>query len=187
MALTQVQLPTLRAHVLASTDPAVVAARTDGATQVLADLYNLPSSPELPTSSGVWVWRTAVRKNEYTQDTSRDLTTFDWASTGGYIARSQGERDAWRELFNGGGRGDGAVNPSLANVRAAFTNIFSGTGAGAVANRNHLASMSKRRPTLAESLYIDTTGGNTGSYATPALLTFEGNVSDSDMQAVLAG
>ena len=46
--LTTAQLAALAAHINASTDPAVVAARQNGADNELARLYNLPASPTFP-------------------------------------------------------------------------------------------------------------------------------------------
>lgn len=178
MSLTSAQIQTLRADVLAAVDAEIVAARTAGDTFTLAALYNRLAAPDF------WVWRTSVRKNEYTQSVGPEGTTFAWTGTG-FIGRSQGERDAWRELFNGGGRGDGSVNPSLANVRQAFTDIFSGATAPAPANRAHMAAVSRRKATRAEKIFV--ADPQNGSTATPATMVFEGDITSDDMIAVLAG
>ena len=167
MPLTQSQLAALKAEI--TNDPTLSAFpnNTDGAFEI-AKALNLQASPDF------WVWRTSVAKNEYTQGTSPDGTTFNWTGTG-FITRSQGERDAWRELFNGGGVGgnSNAVNPSLPSVRQAFTDIFSGATAPAPANRAHMAAISRRLATRAEKLFA--TG--VGSSASPATMSFEGQVS----------
>lgn len=174
MALSPSQLVTLKAHIDASSDLNEFPNNADGNFEV-AKLLNLPASPDY------WVWRTLVTKVEYTQSTSQDGTTFNWTGSG-FIGRSQGERDAWRELFNG----TESCNPSLLNVRQAFLDIFSGVMAPAPANRAHLASVSRRRCTRAEKLYaIDTpnSGANRGTTGDPDTLVFEGNVSVSDVDA----
>lgn len=130
----------------------------------------------LNSTSTFIVWRTSVSQAEYQTKVSSDGTVFNWSGTGGFIARSQGERDAWRTMF-----GAGNVNPSLSNVIAAFNDIFSGTGAGAVANRAHLAAVSKRSATFAEK----TLATGTGSSASPGLLTFEGLVNVNNIPEIL--
>ena len=121
------------------------------------------------------VWRNSVTQDEY-QSREDTGTSFDWASTGGFIARSQGERDAWRTMFQ-----PGFVDPSKANVIAAFNNIFSGSGVGAVANRAHLLAVSKRFATNAEKILA--TG--TGTDITPGRMSFVGIVSTNDVSVIL--
>lgn len=164
--LTSAQLATLKADILA--DPAFnsVPQGSDEAFTIAA-AYNLPAVPDF------WVFRTAVSKAEYVQTTSVDGTTFNWTGTG-FITRSPGEQAAWRELFND----SGLCNPSLASVRQAFQDIFSGAVAPAPANRTHLATISRRKATRAEKLYA--TG--TGSTASPATMVFEGALSYLDVQ-----
>lgn len=133
----------------------------------IAAAYNADSAPAF------YVWKTRLLKHDVTDLTGPDGTTFDWAGPGGYIARSVAEKDAWRELWNSAL----ACNPSLPNVRAAFADIFSGTGAGAVNNRAHINSLGRRVARRIEKLYA--TG--TGSTATPATLTYEGTISYNDV------
>jgi hypothetical protein len=147
MDLTAAQLATLKAYVNAN--------HSGQQDQTVADAMNAPHAPDF------WVWRTAVTKAELVSSTSVDGTTFNWTGAG-FITRSQGERDAWRELFNG----TQTVNPTLANVRQAFLDIFSGATAPAPANRTHLATVSRRKATVAEELFA--TG--TGSTASPGVL-----------------
>ena len=138
--------------------------------QAIAAWYN-----QTPTGD-FWVWRTRVGKAEMTQGTSVDGTTFSWVGAG-FITRAQGERDAWRELFDAG---DGC-NPSLANVRQAFQDIFSGATAPAPANRLHLTTMSRRKCSRIEQLLA--TG--VGSVASPGTLTFEGLLDYLDVARAL--
>ena len=168
MALTTAQLQAIKADILASPDLSSQPANTDGDFEI-ARLYNLPAAVEF------WVWKTRLGKHEVTDGTSDTGSTFDWAGTGGYIARSQAERDCWRELWNS----TLTCNPSAPRVRAAFDDVFSGTGAGAVNNRAHIAAMSRRLTTRLEKLLA--TG--TGTKAQPGTLGYEGTVSYRDIQA----
>ena len=135
----------------------------------IATAYNFSADPPY------WAWRTYVSRSEYTSGVSVDATTFSWVGNG-FIARSAGEHAAWAELF-----ADGQVNPSLENVRQAFQDIFSGTG-NAAANRTHMAAVSRRLATRAERLYA--TG--TGSPSAPCLLTWEGQLSGSEVEQAWA-
>lgn len=176
MPLTPAQLQTFKTHLAANTNtvsingtPTAINAvphTTDNAFAVAA-WYNLVASPDF------WVWRTSVTKAEFVQGTSVDGTTFNWTGAG-FITRSQGERDAWRELFNG----TESCNPSLPNVRQAFQDIFSGGTAPAPANRTHLAAVGRRKATNAEQVFA--TG--TGSTASPAVMGFEGAVQFQEVQ-----
>jgi hypothetical protein len=137
----------------------------------IAAAYNLNASPAF------WVWRTLVTRKEAVSavSTDEDGTTtrsFIWAGNG-YITRAQGERDAFVALFNH----EDTINPSLDNVRAAFADIFSGTG-NAASNRQHLSNVGRRIVTRCERLFV--TG--TGTAATPGKLTYEGNLTPTDVQ-----
>lgn len=129
---------------------------SDGAFAIRA-FYEAIASPDF------WVWRTSVSKEECVQQAGPEGTTFNWVGNG-FITRSVGEQTAWRELFEGG-----SINASLANVRSAFSDIFSGTG-NAAANRTHLLAVARRKANKGEKLLA--TG--TGSTASPATMGFEG-------------
>lgn len=167
--LTTEQLATLKAAILAETDAAFVAARTAGATGAMADFYNQTASPAF------YVWRKSLSRHEILTGTSDGGTTFAWAG-GAYITRSQGERDAFREMFNS----TGSVDPSLASIQAAFADIFSGTGGAG--NRAHITAMSRRPATRAERLFA--TG--TGSKAAPGVAVYEGTVSGDEISLALS-
>jgi len=174
--LTTAQLQSLKAAIVA--DDAFNAFEAnptpDGAFAV-ADAFNLAATPDF------WVWRTSVSKSELVnmQSTDADGSTtrsFIWAGNG-FITRSVGEQAAWQELFNG----TGTVNPSLPNVRQAFTEIFSGTG-NAASNRTHLANVGRRKAKRIEKVYA--TG--TGTAASPATMTFEGSIAYQDVLNAMA-
>jgi len=165
MILTTAQRTTLRNSITGNVDaPGSAQFYTDGNTEALAALYNVPST--------FWVYKTSVSKAELTNTASVDATVFNWTGAG-FITRSVGERDAWRELFDA----DGYVNPSLPQVRQAFTDIFSGATAPAPANRTHLSAVSRRLASKAERLFA--TG--TGSTASPGTLVVEGALLPSDL------
>jgi hypothetical protein len=160
-SLTPAQLTTLRNDIVASSDLNALPNTPDGNFEI-ARLYNLNPAVDF------WVWRTKVSKDELVGSTSVDGTTFSWTGTG-YITRAQGERDAFNAIFDG----NGFVNPSLASVRQAFADIFSGNTAPAPANRTHLNTVARRKATRFEKVFA--TG--TGSTASPGLLVIEGRVS----------
>lgn len=140
--LTTPQLQTLKAHIAASSDMNSQPNNADGDVAIVA-LLNAVAAPTY------WVVKTAVTQMDMQSKPSVDGTTFDWAQAGGFIARSQGERDAWRTIFQ-----PGSVNPSFATVRAAFDDIFNGTSAGAQACRVHWRAVSRRVATRFERLYV---------------------------------
>ena len=164
--LNAAQLVVLKADILA--DPALNSQpqNEDGAFAIAA-VYNTIVIPDF------FVFRTKVSKSDIVNMVSPTGTTFSWSGAGGFIARSIQEQTAWQEIFNS----DEQVNPSLANVRQAFLDIFSGAGAAAVANKTHLAAMSWRKATRVEKLFA--TG--TGTTVSPALMAFEGPLSLQDV------
>lgn len=153
--LTSPQLQTLKADILA--DPAIASQpnTADGAFAI-ADVYNAVASPDF------WVWRTLVTKAELVQSVGPDGTTFNWVGNG-FITRSVGEQAAWTEIFNG----VQACNPSLANVRQAFADMFSGSS-NAAANRTHLLAVARRKATRSQKLFASG-AGSAGSPATMAV------------------
>ena len=168
MHLTTQQLQTLKAAILAETDPEFVTYRTNGQNNQMAEWLNRPASPDY------FVKRTALSRHDIITGTSDGGTTFSWAG-GAYITRSQGERDAFREMFNS----TGTVNPSLPTIVAAFNDIFSGTGGAA--NRAHVTAMSRRLATRAEKLFAS----GAGTKASPSTMSAEGAFDDRDISNAL--
>jgi hypothetical protein len=166
LELSATQKTTLKTYIDAnlSTIPNTEA----GAFEVAAAL-NVTASPDY------WVTRSRVHKSEITNSTSVDATTFNWTGAG-FITRSVGERDAWRELFDT----NGYTNPSLPNVKQAFIDIFSGATAPAPANRTHIATVCRRKATIAEKVLA--TG--TGTTASPGTMGAEGDVTWADVMNV---
>jgi len=165
MPFTAAQLTALKTDLV--NDATLLQQAENGDYNGVADAYNAAANPAF------WCWRTSVAKSEYVSSTSGDSTVFSWTS---YIGRSQGERDAWKELFNG----KETCNPSLANVQQAFADIFS--GAGGAGNRTHLSAISRRKATRCEKVLA--TG--TGSTASPGQFTFQGTMEPSDVGAILS-
>ena len=159
--LTTTQLVALKADILA--DPAFTSIpnNEDGAVTI-ANAYNLPAALDF------WVWRTRVSQEEIVGVTTPDNTVWSWTI---YIGRSQGERDGWREMF----ADTGAINLSRLNVRQGLQDIFS--GAGGLAQRTHLLAVGRRKSTRAEKLFA----AGTGSTASPATMSVEGNLPYQDV------
>ena len=153
------QLAALKADILA--DPILNAQpnNSDGAFAI-KEMYNATAVPDF------WAWKTRLSKSEIVEQTSQDGTVFNWTGVG-FIGRSQGERDAWRELFEGG-----TCSPSLINTRQAFADIFSGATPPAPANRAHLLAVARRKVTRVEKLFA--TGA--GTTVSPSTMVFEGNL-----------
>jgi hypothetical protein len=166
MPLTSAQLATLKAGIVA--DPAlnVFPNTSDGNFDLAAKLKET-ATPDF------WVWKSRVGKGELVQTIGPDGTTFNWTGNG-FITRTAGEQTAWREIFNGSGECD----PSLANVRQAFADIFSGTG-NAAANRTHLLAVARRKANRLEKIMA--TG--TGSTGSPAVMGVEGIITGQDVEA----
>lgn len=161
--MTPEQKTALKAFILA--DPAMgpLATGPNVDAGAIADLLNLPASPDY------WIYKPSLSRHDLLVGTGPGGTTFVWGgSTGGYINRSQGERDAFREMFNS----TGTVNPAQANIQAAFADIFSGAGQGAVGNRNHIAAISRKLANRVEKLFA--TGA--GSTAAPSVAGYHGSV-----------
>jgi hypothetical protein len=168
MPLSAAQLLTLKNDIAADPTLRTLPNTPDDAVTI-ADTYSALAVPDF------WVWRTRVTETEYTSQTSGDGTVWSWPA---YIARSQGERDGWARMF-ASGSGGGAIDPSRANVRQGFADIFNGTQNNASAQRTHLLTVSRRKATRAEKLFA--TG--TGSTAAPAALGYEGPVLGVDVEA----
>lgn len=139
------QLQVLKAALTAETNSEIVALKAARNTEGIAIWYNQTTNPEF------YVWRKSLSRHSILTETSDEGTTFAWAA-GAYITRNQGERDAFREMFNSTGN----VDPSLASIKAAFADIFSGTGGAG--NRTHINAMSRRAVTRGERLFATGAG-----------------------------
>lgn len=164
--MTPQQLATLKAHILASTDPDVVAARAIRNDTELARLYNLNAAPDF------YVWRSTISRNELYYDTSPDGTDWDFTIYKGQTVPEQG---AWREMFMGD-----ELRIASPKVRVAVGKIFGASNAQTI----HVLAAGKRLARLVEKIFADTSGGS-GAKATPATLTFEGEVNIADIGSAM--
>lgn len=137
--------------------------------QKISDAYNALASPAF------WIWKSILTPKDVYELTTQDGTTWDWST---YQAQSVQERDAWNTMMS-----PGTINPSLAQVRAAFTKIFGGTGAPAT-QRTHLLTISRRQARRIEALLYITTLGD-GSPANPANAGYEGLCTFQDVYKAL--
>ena len=155
MQLTEPQLATLKAAILASADPAVIAAIGGGQVgrndTELARLYNQQAAS--------YVWRTDVQRAEIYHQTSAQGTAWNWTT---YKAQNVTEQNAWTQMFMGD-----TADFSLPNLRAGVEAIFSGAGAPAL-QRTHVSNIAKRFALKAEAIFV--TGG-VGTFADPATLS----------------
>lgn len=151
--VTSTQIATLKAACIA--DVAVCKPLHDAADDVgLAAYFNADTVTFI-------VWRTAVTKEELTQN---DL--FDWTRVDNL---SVGKARIWDLMFN---NSTNSINPSKANVRAGIAAAWTGTAADNAVQAAILAQC-KRSATRAERILA--TG--TGTTGTPAVLTFQGSIS----------
>lgn len=150
--------------------PALAAQTLDGnGLNAVADALNAAFAPAF------WVYKTSLSRHNILTETSVDTTTFAWAGAA-YITRAQGERDAFREMFNS----SDTVNPSAVPIQAAFLDIFSGPGG--VGNRAHIAAMSRRPASVLEKLLAI----GTGTSVAPATLAsnLDGPISPNEVDSV---
>lgn len=166
--LTPNQLASLKTDILADPVLAAKAGSPDG-RYAIAAAYNVNASPDY------WVWKTYLTKNDVVSSTSADNTTFNWTGNG-FITRTVGELMAWENLFNS----SGSINPSLANVRQALGDVFSGAG-NAAANRTHLLTVARRKATRGEKLFAS----GSGSTGSPSTMGQEGTVTFNDVDTAL--
>ena len=166
MALTTEQQATLKAFVEADPVLSTYPHNSDGAFAI-AEALKADASPDFI------VWRTSVREQEFTDDTSSEGTTWSWPA---FIARSVGEQAGWNAMFR-----NGSINAAKANVRQGFVDIFSGAQNSAPAQRAHCAAIAKRKANRLEKLFA--TGA--GSTASPATMVVEGSVSYAELVSAM--
>lgn len=161
--LTSQQLQALKTDILASTNPAVVTALSNGDSGAIATAYNEAASPAFT------VWRTSVTQDEIMQN------GFDWVRVDNL---SVGKARIWEWMFDNQST---TINPSKANVRLGIDEAWKGTAAD-LAVRAAVYVHCKRLASVFEKLFA--TG--TGSDATPATMAVEGPVSVNDISQALA-
>lgn len=154
--LTTAQLQTLKTHINA--DPALSSQPlTSAGAQAIADVMNLAASPNFT------VWKTSVTITAIGDK-------FNGTELAGLSSLNQTRLQTIAQYSPMG------VNPSLADRRAFFDDVFS--GAGGVNTRAALLALWKRLATRGEKLYA--TG--TGSDPSPATLVVEGKITSEHVQ-----
>lgn len=182
--LNTTQITTLKAAILAETNPVIVSARTEGATGAISDWYNLPST--------VKAWRTnvpvtdiedAITWSNYTPNDAPDGTAL-------YTNRMLNAQSKQFNLQNMK-LGKEYINASKTNVRVglqdAVTKLYTGVAGAIVSaggvNGKTVLDACTRFATNGEVLFatVDATTGPT----TAKLFTYEGNISNEDVVIAL--
>jgi hypothetical protein len=159
--LSNAQLLTLKAAILAETDPAFVAFRNAGDKQSMGLWFSENTSPAFI------VWKTAVTLNAI----GDKINGVEWANlTSLNVARLQCVADYAPQ----------GVNPSLADRRAFFHDIFS-SAPTTQAQLGNSGALWKRTARRIEKLYA--TGA--GSDASPATMVYEGTLDSSHVNDAL--
>jgi hypothetical protein len=157
--MTPEQLATLRAAILAETDPEFVEYRTSGATGAMAGWFNEVASPAFV------VFKRSVPVDDVG-------LTISYVALAAMTDANQGQLVRFTQL------NPTSFDPSKADIRSFFNNTFGGALGGAgQATRNAMEALYRRDALRGEKLFA--TG--TGSFAAPANLVFEGTVSNDDI------
>lgn len=163
MALTNQQLVTLKADILADPALSAIPNTPDGAFDI-ANAYNLTATPNF------YVWRSAVAESDILGN-GLDFTLVDGLTVG--------KRDEWSNwLFK-----SGSCNPSKPNIRAGIIDVWSGNAAK-VAVQVNIWGHCQKLATRGEKLFSTGTGtaaiaGGTG----PATTALDSPITYTDVQA----
>lgn len=161
MSLNSTQIATLKAFVAASSAPAIVTARTAGATVDLMALLNADDG------SNTSAWRDAVPAKD--MDGQADYAAFD--------SLVAGKRDAWSLFLQYAPR-----DMSLGKLRKVVTDVWGPATAGSIAESILSACV---EPASVAELALGGATGTTGS--TSALKrNWVGNVTQVECQLILA-
>lgn len=158
--LTTAQLLTMRSWVQASVDPAIVDARTRGATYDLMLLLNAKATP----TTKAW----SAEVTAQTLDEGADYAAFDSVAAG--------KRDAWRLFLDYAPR-----DMSKQKLRKVVTDIWGSATAGSTSES--ILNGCTENATVAQVAI----GGSSASTGTVSALkrTFDGIVTQEDCQAIL--
>lgn len=165
MPLTTAQLQAIKADILANQDlnispgPAI-----PDVLEQIARLYNLPAVPDY------WVYRSAVSLTEI----GDNIVATEIA---GMSALNMQRLQVMAEYS---ANNASAINPSLADRRAFFDQVFS--GAGGAQTRPKLAILWRRLASRVEKLFA-AGSGTTGS---PATMAYEGPITPAEIGAARA-
>ena len=167
MALTDEQKTTLKADILAHTDPVVVQALSDGANGVIADWYNLDAVADF------WIFRRNVTAKEVS----------DAINLKNMVDITAADSDRVVKIFQLRSFDGGEFHGDVASDRTAFDDAFS--AAAGDESQQAIAALWQRLATNAEKLYsLSTDTGATS--ATADTTAFQGSLSHVDIQQALA-
>lgn len=182
MSLSPAQLPTLKAAIVADNTLNSKPNNGDGNFDIAA-AFNMKASPNY------FVWKSSIERKDVNYTVSPDNTVFDFAA---YKSQSVAEQGTWELMFMGG-----IGYPSFLNFRNGVFNIFSGS-APQNAQRAHIFAVCRRLATRGEKLFAsapqsaggitvgpnngNTTGDALGSATNPAVMGFEGDISQQDVE-----
>src|SRR5512139_1306620 len=153
MALTEAQLPTLKAAILAETDPTFVALRESNATGDMARFYNVEAA------HAFYVWRSNYSPEQKAAAIDAGITQVD--------ALTASKRDTLLWWANR------SHDARLASTQAAINDL---TGSQQTL-KTALTDGAKRKVTRGERLFCS----GTGSLASPGSTTYEGSISENDI------
>lgn len=159
MILTTQQQATLRADIQGDPVLSLLPHTADSAFEIAAAYSAIPSPAWI-------VWKTSTTRQEILQN------GFDWTRLDNL---SVGKARIWSDIFV-----NGELNASKLNVRAGIEAVWVGTAAD-LAVRATVYGHCKRAANRIEKLM--STG--TGSYASPATMTVEGNLSYNDVLSAM--
>lgn len=159
--MTPAQLATLKAAILAETDPVFVVARTNGQTPLMTEWFNIEASPS------VKAWRTSVLPEE--SDEATPWTAFD--------VLSAGKRESWSIAFMRFAR-----NYSRGSVRKWITDVWG--NAAADSNAALILLAGQRNITRAEAVLGGSNQASTNTVSA-IKLAWEGPITDQDIGAAL--
>jgi hypothetical protein len=160
--MTPEQLAALKAHIDASPDLSGFPLNSDGAFEIAA-LLNLPATPEY------LIWKDSVTEAEILQN------GMDWLRVDNL---SVGKARIWEWLFK-----FASANPSKANVRAAFAEVWKGTAADNTV-RLSVFQHCQKPATRCEKLFSTGAGTTTTQDGVgPATATWFGSVSYAEVEA----
>ncbi len=161
MALTPAQRTTFKADIEGNSNQTVIDALAAGAHNAIATWYNQLASPQFVA------WKTNITRTEI-------YTVVDWAEV---VNIKSNDLLAFQIMM-----AEGQLDPSQANVRNGFSEIFRATGNNSAPNtRTALVALNKRDATEGEKVF--STG--TGSTGDPAVMDFEGSLSATDVSNAL--
>ena len=163
MALTTEQLHVFRAALLAETDPYLVFRRDNGQAGRVAEWYN-----QVGANAPI-VWKTSLQLEEITSN------GFDWVRVDNL---SVGKARIWEWMF---GNEQKSINPSKPNIRAGIAEVWKGTAAD-LAVQATVLNHCKRGTSRIEALFAV----GTGTAAAPAIMGFEGLLTEMDISLAVS-